>query len=103
MSEIETGYKLSNRILVGIGPISEGSKTLFATRTTNSLLQNSENIRTTSQLTPLILLHLLSAVSLGTLIIAEFFDLSNEQSFLHLTVVNLVNCLLYIACQLAVL
>ncbi|KAH7712267.1 hypothetical protein AAVH_20396 [Aphelenchoides avenae] len=65
--------------------------------------QNAENVRTTCQLTPLILLHLLSGFSLNSLFVAEYLDLSNGQKFLQLVVVNLTNCFLYIACQISVL
>lgn len=75
------------------------TKLLYA----STSVQNSENIRTTQQLTPLIFLHLLSGLSLCSLFVAEYFEMSLQQRFMQLTVVNLTNCFLYIACQLAVL
>ncbi|KAH7712268.1 CRE-SRE-18 protein, partial [Aphelenchoides avenae] len=65
--------------------------------------QNSENCRTTAQLTPLIILHVLSMLCTGSLFIAAVVDMSEETTFLHQTLVNLTNCFIYILCQIAVL
>ncbi|KAH7713172.1 hypothetical protein AAVH_19490 [Aphelenchoides avenae] len=65
--------------------------------------QNSENVRTTRQLTPLILLHVASMLCLGTVFISRVLQLPPETIFMHMAIINLSNGLIFIACQFAVL
>ncbi|KAH7711868.1 hypothetical protein AAVH_20820 [Aphelenchoides avenae] len=65
--------------------------------------QNSENVRTTCQLIPLILFHLLSTLSIGTFYVTAVLSFSAEFRFVQRTLIGLVNCFAYIGCQVAVL